>query len=323
MNEFSCKHHFLALDKNIAKNAKKVSLVLWITVATMLFEIYYGYKTGSMSLLADGWHMATHAAALGVTYITYRLATHEKMARHFNFGGGKIIALGGFTSSLFLLMVIGFIVVEAVQRLLNPKSIAFDEALGVAIIGLVINLICAYILRDSHAHGGHTHDHNHGHVHDHKHEHSHGHSHADEHSHGHSHEQDHNIRGAYLHVLADAFTSVAAIFALIAGKYYGIAFLDPIIGLIAAAVILKWSIGLIRDTGWELLDGHASGLNYAKLKKRVEEKAQIIDLHVWKIAPHFLACELIVKAHPKLGLEFYRNILQNEFHIQHTVIEER
>jgi cation diffusion facilitator family transporter len=317
INQHSCDNHFLLADKSIAKNSKSALIVLIITAVTMVFEIYYGYITSSMALLADGWHMATHAAALGITYLTYRMATHPKMVKNFNFGGGKIIALGGFASSIFLLCVVSLIAFESVQRFFKPEEIQYNEALLVAVIGLLINIVCAFILRDKHSHG-HSHDHGHDHSHDHHHNHSHDHHH------------DHNIRGAYLHVVADALTSVGAIIALLAAKNFGLLFLDPLIGLISSVVILKWAFGLIKDTGWELLDGHATGVNFEALRARIENNeseknnhTEILDLHLWRVAPKVLACELIIKSNTKKGIDHYRRILHDEFDVQHSVIEER
>ena len=306
-NELSCHNHFLSFDKSLRLNAKKAWLVLWITTLTMLFEIYFGYTTHSMALLADGWHMATHAAALGITYLTYRLATNPNMVKNFNFGGGKIIALGGFASSIFLLCVVFMIGLESVERFFHPLNISFDEAILVAILGLAINVICAFILRASTGnHHSHSHD-DHGH-----------------HSHSHGHYHDHNIRGAYLHVVADAVTSVGAIAALLSGKYFGFYFLDPLIGLIGCIIIFRWAIVLIKDTGWELLDGHAKSVDFVKLKSQLESKgSKILDLHVLQVAPKTLCCELVVTSQKTHGLEFYRQILHNEFNIQHSVIEER
>lgn len=302
INYHSCENHFLKFDKSISTNSKKAWIVLLITSITMLGEIYYGYLTGSMALLADGWHMASHAAALGITYLTYRLATEPRMVKNFNFGGGKIIALGGFASSLLLFGAVLLIGFESVQRFFKPEQIQFDEALLVAIIGLIVNLVCAFVLSDRHDHG---HDHSHNHK-------------------DHTHHHDHNIRGAYLHVLADALTSVGAIIALLAGKYYELFFLDPLIALVSAFVILKWAIRLIMDTGWELLDGHALNVDFNLLKKRLESRGgEIIDLHVWKIAPEFLACELIISSNQPCGISHYRKILHEEFNINHSVIEER
>jgi cation diffusion facilitator family transporter len=326
-NQFSCENHFLVLDPQIQQNSRKSLWVLVITLVMMVLEIAFGHLTSSMALLADGWHMSTHALALGITFVTYRLATNPQMARHFNFGGGKILALGGFTSGVVLIGVFGLITYESVERFLHPEAINFSEALFVAALGLTVNIVSALILRDHGHHHGHGHDH--GHSHDHGHDHS-AHDHAahdhkhDEHDHGRSAKRDYNIRAAYIHVIADALTSVGAIIALTAGKYFGLNFLDPLVGLIGAFVILSWSIGLIKDTGWELLDGHARHIDYNKLKGRIESAgAHIEDLHIWHVSPQVVACELIVKSNPQRGLEFYRQILELEFAVHHSVIEER
>jgi cation diffusion facilitator family transporter len=324
MNQDSCEKHFLKFDKNIETNAKKAATVLLITFVTMIAEIYFGYTTGSMALLADGWHMATHAAALGITYVTYRVATNPRMTKKFNFGGGKIIALGGFASSVFLLCVVLLIGFEAIEKLFHPIVIAYNEALIVAVIGLLINVICAFILRDSHTHShSDAHSHSHSHSHDHAYSHESAHDHSHDETHGHE-DQDHNIRGAYIHVLADAVTSVSAILALLAAKFYSVSFLDPLMGLIGSMVILRWAFRLIQDTGWELLDGHALNVDFKKLKQSLElNEAKIVDLHVWKIAPNMLACELVILSKNFVGIEHYREILHSEFHIDHTIIEER
>lgn len=309
-------------DENIRANASKVRTVLWITFITMLGEIYYGYTTGSMALLADGWHMSTHTAALGITFLAYKIATHPEMVKKFNFGGGKIIALGGFTSSIFLLFVVFLIGFEAISRLIHPKSIQFNEALIVAIIGLIINLVCALILNQTHkaTADSPTHNHTHNHTHTHNHIHAEGSDHTPHNHHFH----DHNMHGAYLHVVADAMTSVAAIIALLAAKYFGFFYLDPIIGFVGALVILRWAIQLIADTGWELLDGHARTVDFHKLKSQIEANgANIIDLHIWRASPKLLACELIVSSKTHHGVEYYRHILHSHFGIQHSVIEER
>jgi len=334
MNTLSCDNHFLSLDPRIQKNSRKAKVVLIITALTMVLEIYFGYVTGSMALLADGWHMATHAAALGITYLAYRLAISPTMTKNFNFGGGKILALGGFASSVFLLCVVALIGFESVKRFIHPQDIQFNEALIVAVIGLLVNIVCAWILRDSADAHGHTHEHGHAHNHE-GHAHAHGHSHeAHDHSHGahdHTHTSsgdDHNIRGAYIHVLADALTSVGAIVALLAGRFWGLNFLDPLIGLVGAIVIFRWAIGLIRDTGWELLDGHAKGVNFDQLKTRVESVGGVIqDMHVWKIAPNVLTAELVLKNPHGQNVnqltQKTRAILEAEFNVRHSVIEVR
>jgi cation diffusion facilitator family transporter len=317
MNAMHCRNAFFMNDPRLQTNARKAKIVLWITFVTMVIEIYYGYATGSMALLADGWHMSTHAAALGITWLTYKIAESPKMVENFNFGGGKIIALGGFASSVFLLLVALFVAFEACTRFFRPVAIEFDEALLVAVIGLVVNIVCAFVLREKpvvdvnelspahHSHGGH---------------HSHGHHSPAHHSHG----GDHNIKAAYMHVIADALTSVGAIVALLGGRLYGISWLDPLVGLVGAIVILKWAVGLIKETGWELLDGHARGINFADLTERLQlEKAEIIDLHVWRVGPSILSAELIIRSGSAKTIAQYRQILETEFGIHHSVIEER
>lgn len=348
MNELSCRTVFRVDDAKIAANSRKANLVLWITTVTMVLEIYFGYVTGSMALLADGWHMSTHAAALGITWLTYKLARSPKMVANFNFGGGKITALGGFASSVFLLLIAVFVAIESVQRFWNPVEIHFKEALLVAVIGLTVNLVCAWILREEHdapapsaegsiadkngdhseqdtpfrhhSHSGALGHHSHsGHF---GHHHSHG-GLKGHHSHGGSHD-DHNIRAAYIHVIADALTSVGAILALLAGQFYGTQWLDPLVGVVGSIVILRWAYGLIKDTGWILLDGHAEGVDFPKLTQRLQsENVTIIDLHVWKVGPSVLTAELIVKSATPRGIAYYRKILENEFGIHHSVIEER
>ncbi len=331
MNEVS--HDFLTQNSKLKSNATRTLWVIIISFLTMVVEIAYGMITGSMALLADGWHMASHVLALMVTYLAYRLACHPKWASKFNFGGGKIIPLGGYTSSLILLIVAVTMAYESFERWMDPKPILFNEAIFVCLIGLLVNFLCAFILR------GHDHMHSHGCGHNHG-----GHSHGHDHSHEkndpvkgkhafinvsgkseqkHDHHVDHNMRGAYMHVLADALTSIAALVALILGKLYGWNFLDPLIGGIASLIILKWAIGLIKDTGWELMDGHAQGTDYDKVKARIEsEGVQILDLHIWKIAPGTLACELVVISKHTKGLAHFKKIL-SDFQISHVVVEER
>ncbi len=313
-NVHSCENDFLILDPAIRKNAQKSLWVFAITLTMMIAEIYYGHMTRSMALTADGWHMATHALAIGITYLMYRLATNPEMARNFNFGGGKILALGGFASGIILILVAGFIAKQSIDRLIHPEVIHFSEALKVATIGLVVNVVSALIL----------HDYGMGHHHSDEHEHEHEHDHDHDHDHDHGHKRDLNIRAAYIHVLADAVTSVGAIIALLFGKYFHWRILDPLIGIVGAIIILSWSWSLIKESGWDLLDGHARQVDYEKLKQRIEsEGSHILDLHVWQISPQVLACELIVSARQTRGIEFYRRILEHEFSVRHSVIEER
>lgn len=302
MNQLSCDEHTLVGDSRIIKNSAKAKWVLLITLVMMVVEIYFGWLTGSMALLADGWHMATHAAALGITFAAYKIAVTPSIVRNFNFGGGKIIALGGFASSVFLLLVVFGVFFESVSRIVNPEPIRFTEALIVATVGLIVNIVSAFILHDSH-------DHEHGHHH---HE-----------PHAAPHQHDHNLRAAFVHVIADAVTSVAAIIGLLVARETGLLFVDPAIAIVSSFFILRWAYGLIKETSWELLDGHAKTVDFEALQSRItDEDVEILDLHVWRISPKALACELVVRTKQRKGIGYWKSILEKEFCIQHTVVEE-
>ena len=219
------------------KNEKKTLIVIVFTLLAMFAEIVYGYITNSMALLADGYHMATHALALGLTYVAYVLARKFSGSEIFINGTGKIGTLAGYTSSLFLGFTGIWIIIEAAQRFLNPLTIKFDEAILVAIIGLVVNGICIIIMSDKHLHEHEEHE-----------------EHESEHKHEHEREKDYNFKAAYYHILADALTSILAIVALLAGKYFNYIYLDAIIGCLGGLLILRWAKGLIVDTVKILID---------------------------------------------------------------------
>ena len=243
-------------------NERRTRWVVALTAVMMVAEIAAGYWTGSMALLADGFHMATHAGALAVAAGAYAFARRRAHDPAFAFGTGKVGDLAGFASALLLAVFAVGIGVESFQRLLEPRGVAFEEATIVAVLGLLVNLVSAWLLS-----GGHHH-HGHGEAHDRHHHH------------------DNNLRSAYLHVLADALTSVLAIAALLAGRYLGWIWLDPVIGIVGALVIARWSFGLMRDTGAILLD--RSDLRLAEeARRRIEADgdARVTDLHVWRIAP--------------------------------------
>jgi len=302
MSEPDHTHDFLSGDLQLAKNERKTTLVVILTAIMMVVEIAAGYITGSMALLADGWHMASHAGALSIALIAYRLAKSKKMRSNFSFGTGKIIPLGGYTSAIALALVALLMAVESSIRLLNPVSIQFTEAIFVAIVGLVVNVVSAIIL---------SHDHSQ----------EHGHGHGDSHDH---HHHDHNLRSAYIHVIADALTSVLAIVALTIGLFYGASWLDPLMGIVGSCVILKWAYNLCRDAGWELLDGHAKSVDIDALKKTLEQTgAEVLDLHVWKIAPSANSCALVIRHTELKGSQYYRDILSKNFHLSHFTIEEQ
>jgi len=298
-------HNYLLDDEDIEKNEKKTFIVVVLTSIMMVFEIVTGYLTGSMALLADGWHMASHAGALSISLVAYRLAKSGKMNEMFSFGAGKFIPLGGYTSAIALALIAILMAFEYIQRLITPQSIKFSEAIIVAIIGLAVNVISAFILSGHHHHHGHN-EHDHGHDKSHKHVH------------------DHNLRSAYIHVIADAFTSVLAIFALAIGMWNNAVWLDSLMGIVGSIVILKWAYNLCRDAGWELLDGQAKSINTEKIKEAIEGETTIVaDLHVWRIAPKAIACELVVLTKTNRGVAYYRTLLTEKFGMKHIIVEER
>ncbi|HKY82134.1 MAG TPA: CDF family Co(II)/Ni(II) efflux transporter DmeF [Sphingobium sp.] len=262
------QHYFdhIYLSAGHDQNARRTLWVVALTATTMVVEIVFGWLTGSMALLADGFHMATHAGALAVAAVAYAYARRHARNPRYTFGTGKVGDLSGFASALMLGVMALFIAVESVMRLFDPVSVRFGEATLVAVIGLVVNLISAVLL-------GHDHSHDHGH--------------ADGHGHGHQHKHaDNNLRAAYVHVLTDALTSVLAIAALLAGRYMGWWWLDPAVGILGSVVIARWAWGLMRDTAAILLDTAEPALT-ARIKALAEAEGAIIrDLHVWRIGPH-------------------------------------
>jgi len=286
------------------ENERKTKIVTIITLLTMVVEILVGYWSGSMALLADGWHMASHALALGLTLLVYYLYRHPTFRSSFTFGGGKILSLGGYTSALFLVLIAFSMIFESYQRFTTQKEIHYDEALIVSVLGLVINLICVFILHEK----NHSHDH-----HDHHHHH---------HDHDHSHAHDHNHASAYAHILTDAFTSILAIFALLLGKYWGWSWSDPAVGIVGGIVVLKWSLGLIRNTAKDLLDAHDLSVDKEHLIKCLEKDgSQVVDLHLWKLSPHQIGCELIIKSAGEQNSSDYRDLILKNFSIHHLIIE--
>jgi cation diffusion facilitator family transporter len=267
-------HDFLGRQHDA--NARRTLWVVALTAVMMVGEIVAGSIFGSMALLADGFHMATHAGALAVTAGAYAFARRHVRDRRFSFGTGKVGDLAGFASALVLGMVALGIAVESGMRLWAPQEVAFGQAAAVAALGLAVNIVSALLLAGGHGH----HDHGHpAHGHDH-----HGHDHHGHHHHGHG--QDNNLRSAYLHVLADALTSVLAIGALLAGRYLGWAWLDPAVGILGAVVIARWSWSLMRDTAGVLLDVADPALE-AEMRQHVEAPGdvRITDLHVWRVGP--------------------------------------
>jgi len=271
------KHEHVYLGDDHDRNARRTMWVVLLTAAMMVAEIVAGVVYGSMALLADGFHMATHAGALTVAIIAYSFAKRHARNPRYTFGTGKVGDLAGFASALVLGVIALAIGAESVQRLLTPSTVAFDQAIVVAVVGLGVNLLSALLL----AGGGHQHGHHHDHAHgdaDHHHNH-------DDHSRGEG-GTDNNLRAAYLHVLADALTSVLAIIALVAGRFAGWVWLDPVMGIVGAIVIARWSWSLMRDTSAVLLDAADPRL-VEEITQQVEGPGDclIVDLHVWRVGP--------------------------------------
>lgn len=311
-------HEHVFLGDRHDDNARRTLWVVLLTAAMMVGEIVAGTVFHSMAVLADGFHMATHAGALGVAALAYRFARKHARSGRYTFGAGKVGDLAGFASALVLGVVALGIAWESVTRLFQPQAIAFGQATVVAVIGLVVNLLSVLLLGGGHHHGhqGHGHDH-HGHDH-HDHHHDHGHR----RHHGRLGHQDNNMRAALAHVLADALTSVLAIAALLAGRFLGWSWLDPVMGVVGAMVIASWSWSLLRDTSRVLLDASDKHLEH-EVREEVEGPgdARITDLHVWRLGPS--AHGAIVSYVGAAGSEEVRARLQRVHELAHVTVEAR
>ena len=254
-----------------------------------------------MALLADGWHMGTHAAALSITVFAYIYARRHADNPKYSFSTGKVGVLGGFASAVVLGVIALFMGGESLKRLFSPVAIQFNEAIGVAIIGLLVNLVCAYLL-----HAKYDHDNDHGHAHRHDH-----------------HHHDHNLRAAYLHVMADALTSFLAIFALLTGKHFGWVWMDPVMGIVGAVVITRWSFGLLKDTSRILLDKETTPELTEKIRSTIEADADnlIADLHVWQVSPKDFSIILTVVTHFPQAPDHYKSLLKDIIGNSHIIVE--
>lgn len=298
-------HEHVFLGANQDRNERRVWLVIALTTTMMVVEIAAGHIFGSMALIADGWHMSTHAGAMLIAVLAYRYARLHARDPRFSFGTGKLGDLAGFASAVALALVALLIGWESLLRLVEPVPISFEQAILVAIIGLVVNLVSAWLLRDDHAH----HHHRHGHDHP--------------HDHGHEHGRDNNLRAAYLHVLADALTSVLAIVALILGRSYGWTWADPVMGVVGALVISRWSWGLIQDAGGVLLDTVPSEGGVAeKVRRAIEvDGDEITDLHVWRVGPGHCSVILALTTPNPMPPAHYKARLQAVAQISHMTVE--
>jgi cation diffusion facilitator family transporter len=315
----------LYLGATHGRNEGRTRLVLILTLVMMVAEVAAGTVFNSMALVADGWHMASHAAALGIASAAYMYARRHAANETYSFGTGKVGDLGGFASALILAMIAILMGWESINRLMSPVPIAYAEATGIAALGLVVNLISALMLGNDHGHShgpqGHGHDHQ---GHDHHDHHDHDHHHQDHgHSHKHAHHRDHNFRAVYVHILADAVTSVLAITALLLGRYLGLAWLDPLMGLVGGAIILQWAWTLIGSTSRVLLDAEpAPGLS-AVVRGAIECDGdnRVADLHVWRLGPGHLAAMLTVVTHHPKEPAHYKALLAGVPGLSHVTVE--
>jgi cation diffusion facilitator family transporter len=291
IEQWTHDHNFLGSRHD--RHERRTWFVVALTTTMMVGEIVVGWLSGSMALLADGWHMATHAAALGIAALSYLIARRQAGNSHFTFGTGKFGDLAAFSSAIILTMIAIQIAYESAVRVLHPVPIAYGEAIAVAALGLVVNIVSAWLLRDDHDH------HHHGHGHDHEH------AHADDH-----HYHDNNLRAAYVHVMADAATSILAIIALLVAMYAQWVWADPAVGIIGSLVIASWAYGLLRSSGAVLLDVHADKNLEMVIRDRLETKGdRVTDLHLWQVGPgHRAAVISVVSDHPQPPATYKRRL---------------
>ena len=312
-HEFLHEHH--------ARNERKTWLVIALTFAMMVGEIAGGTYFGSLALVADGWHMATHAGALLIAALAYTYARRHVHDRRFAFGTGKLGDLAAFASAIILALIAGLIAYEALERIVSPIAIRFDEAIAVAALGLAVNVASALLLNESAAH---AHVAGHDQAHDHRrHAHAHGGAHAHEEAHApRRRHRDNNLRSAYVHVLADAATSVLAIVGLLAGRLYGLVWMDAVMGLIGAGVIASWSASLIRSTAGVLLDVTADRALGEAIRARLETGGdRVTDLHLWQIGPgHYGVIVALLSRHPRAP-SHYKSVLGGLDALCHVTVE--
>jgi cation diffusion facilitator family transporter len=300
---FRHRHDF-AIDSSSAE--RRTRIVIAITAAMMVLEIVVGLVTNSMALLADGWHMGTHVTAFLIAAVAYYYSRRHAASPLLSFGTAKIGVLGGFASAIVLTIIALLMAGESVRRLFSPLTIHFNEAIAIAVLGLIVNLICAIVLTAGH---GHTHSHDH----DHKHQHG-----------GDHHHQDLNLRAAYVHVLADAFTSLTAIAALTGGKFFGWTWLDPAMGVFGSGVVLSWAYTLLRDTSGILLDRTPAGCDLPdEIRRAIESDGDslVSDLHVWQIGVGKFAAIVSVVTHEPKNSDVFRERLREHNELVHLTIE--
>lgn len=298
INDWSHSHVF---DEGNPLAERNTLWAVVLTAVMMVAEITGGWMFNSMALLADGWHMSSHALALGLSVLAYAAARRFAHDTRFAFGTWKIEVLAGYTSAIFLVLVAGLMLYQSVERLITPTPIQYDQAIAIAMIGLLVNLACAWLLKDGHSHDHHDH---HG-AHDH-------------------HHHDLNLRSAYLHVVADAATSVLAILALIGGKFWGASWLDPAMGIAGAALVAIWAYGLLRDSGRVLLDAEMDTPVVAEIREVIDTspiKANISDLHVWRVGKGKYACILSLVTVGDAEPDYFKRQLSIHEELVHITVE--
>lgn len=293
--------HAHQFDEGNPLAQKRILLATILTAVMMLLEVIGGWIYNSMALLADGWHMSSHMLALGLAYFAYRSARHYANDARFSFGTWKIEILAGYSSAILLMVVAIFMAFQSIERLLNPIDIHYNQAIPIAILGLVINLICAWLLHD---------DHHHHHHHEHENEHAHIY-------------HDLNQKAAFMHVVADAVTSVFAIIALFAAKYLDWGFLDAVLGIAGSILVAKWAIGLIKETGKTLLDAEMDHPVVQEIREVIAgfSLVEITDLHVWKVGKGKFSCILALATDSNLNADQIREALSIHDEIVHVSIE--
>ncbi|AFL75985.1 CDF family Co(II)/Ni(II) efflux transporter DmeF [Thiocystis violascens] len=296
---------------------RRTLIVIAITAVMMVVEIATGIMFGSMALLADGLHMASHTAALGISAFAYIYARRHARDASFSFGTGKINALGGFTGAVLLAVFALIMAWESLARMTDPVAIAFDQAIAVAVLGLLVNGASVLILGSEHEGHHHRHDVDHDHDHDHD-------AHDHRHALSHDHHGDHNLRAAYLHVLADALTSLLAIFALLAGKFLGLIWMDPLMGVIGALLVARWSWGLLRTTSAVLVDRQGPETIRHAIRTSIEDSGEdrVSDLHLWSIGPDLHAVAIALVTHDAaLSPDDVKRKLPSGLGLAHVTVE--
>lgn len=295
--------HTHVFDEGNPLAERNTLLAVVLTAVMMVVEIVGGWSYNSMALLADGWHMSSHALALGLSVVAYAAARRLSGHARFAFGTWKIEILAGYTSAILLGLVAFMMAYQSVERLISPTVIHYDEAIGIGAVGLLVNLVCAWLLRGA----------------DHGHSHGHGHEHGD-----HGHHDDLNLRSAYIHVLADAATSVLAIVALIGGKLWGASWLDPVMGLVGAVLVAVWAFSLMRDSGKVLLDAEMDAPVVEEIREVIAKSpipASISDLHVWRVGKGKYACIVALVAYEDVSPDYFKKQLSIHEELVHISIE--